>query len=129
MFFFILNHYYLITINDAKCDFKSQIGKFRLSTALEIEKGYFKYFAFDKEFFYYEYNIAKKDFDGVVEHGDGSDNLKNSYRFSIKDKSKLIRLIFDGAKGELRITEVPERGSLIYSCNKIAKNKLPKPKF
>ena len=114
----------------AKCEFKSQVKKFKLSLYLDItRKDYFKYFAFDKEYFYYKYNIAEKDFDEKVEHNDGNEPIKHSYRFYIDDNPDPLKIIFDGSIGELKFTTLPNNGSMIYTCDKINKNQLPKSKF
>ena len=113
----------------AKCEYKSQIGKFKLNVYLDIQKGYFENFAFDKKYFYYKYNIAEKEFDEKVEHNDGNETIKHSYRFYIDENPDPIKIIFDGSIGELKFTTLPNRGSLIYSCEKINKNQLPKSKF
>ena len=47
----------------AKCKYQSQTGKINLNTANFQTNSYVEYFAFDKEFFYFKYNVANKDFD------------------------------------------------------------------
>ena len=113
----------------AECKYKSQVGKFKLSVYLDLRKEDFRYFAFDKKYFYYKYNIAEKDFDEKVEHNDGNETIKHSYRFYINDNPDPLKIIFDGSIGELKFTTLPNNGSIIYTCDKINKNKLPKSKF
>ena len=113
----------------AKCEYKSQVGKFKLGLYLDLQKRDFEYFAFDKEYFYYKYNIAEKDFDEKVEHNDGNEPIKHSYRFYINDNPDPLKIIFDGSIGELQFTTLPNNGSIIHRCDKINKNQLPKSKF
>ena len=114
----------------AKCKFQLQSGSIHFSTADIHTKRHVEYFAFDKEFFYYKYNIANKDFDTKIAHDDGDQSVKQSFGFFNEDKSAPLVMIFDGAVGELKVIETPgTNGYLKFSCDKIRKNKLPKSKF
>tara|TARA_B100000902_G_C26752003_1_gene641360 strand:- start:132 stop:560 length:429 start_codon:yes stop_codon:yes gene_type:complete len=114
----------------AKCKFQSQSGKISFSTASFQLSNYVEYFAFDKEFFYFKYNIANKDFDTKIAHDDGDESMKRSYGFFNDDKSAPLVMIFDGTTGGLKVIETPgSNGSLKFLCEKMRKNKLPKSKF
>ena len=114
----------------AKCKYQSQTGKINLNTANFQTNSYVEYFAFDKEFFYFKYNVANKDFDTKIAHDDGDQSEKRSYGFFNDNKSAPLVMIFNGTNGELKVIETPgSNGSLNFSCEKIRKNKLPKSKF
>ena len=114
----------------AKCKYQSQTGKINLNTANFQTNSYVEYFAFDKEFFYFKYNVANKDFDTKIAHDDGDESMKRSYGFFNDDKSAPLVMTFDGTTGGLKVIETPgSNGSLKFLCEKMRKNKLPKSKF
>ena len=113
----------------AKCEYEATYELSGVSLSYFYKKNYVKYFAFDKENFYYKYNIAKKDFDRQIAHEDGSDPVKYSNKFPSEDGTARLSLIFDGTTGELKVQQQTLGGSITFKCDKIRKNKLPKSKF
>ena len=117
----------------AKCEFRSQ--EFGLyDGTLKYKKDHFEYFAFDKEFFYYKYNIIGKEFHRSVEIINPGYNIKISRAFLNYDQSTQVEIIFNPIDGLLKIEQFKSKNkkgtsSLNFDCNKISKNKLPKSKF
>ena len=99
------------------------------STGNFYRNKYVEYFAFDKESFYYKYNIAEKSFDSSRKiFGNDSSISWSGFIFN-DDRTEEIQFIFDNATGILEIRNRKQDGSIYFSCNKIGKNKLPRSKF
>lgn len=116
----------------AKCNYKETGG----TSILYATRQYFylkknvEYFAFDKENFYYTYNIGNKEFDSSRKIAGRNNASMWSFKFSNEDQSARVQMKFNTVSGELEIREDRNLGGyLIFICDKIRKNQLPKSKF
>jgi hypothetical protein len=90
-----------------------------------VNKKNFKFFAFDQEFFYFNYNIAEKTFE-KIQHKSGKKVKKEAIRTFYS--KKWIDIEFDGTDGMLTFSHDGEYKYQL-SCEKIRKIDLPKSKF
>ena len=81
----------------------------------------FEYFAFDKDNFYYKYNIGEKEFDKVFKIVGETSSTKWSAYFYNQNRSEAFQIVFDTATGIMKLKN-KESGLLYFSCNKIGKH-------
>ncbi len=112
----------------AKCEFKKQEGRMLIESMDVTNSKNFEYFAFDKDNFYYKYNIGEKEFDKVFKIVGETSSTKWSAYFYNQNRSEAFQIVFDTATGIMKLKNKGS-GLLYFSCNKIGKHKLPKPKF
>ena len=116
----------------AKCKYKTKGGtmiNYSTWDYFNLKKNV-EYFAFDKGYFYYTYNAGNKEFDSSRKVAGSDDTSKWSFKFSNEDQSARLQITFNTVNGELKIIEQNNLGGyLIFTCDKINKNKLPKSKF
>ena len=109
----------------AKCKYESQKGVILQSTRKFYGYKYVEYFAFDKENFYYKYNIREKNFDWDAKIvGKDSSLLWSGFHHKPE-----VQLVFDSATGTLEIKTRKQNGSIYFLCSKISRSKLPKSVF
>lgn len=108
----------------AKCEAVSK-GEFSWEIYHFVTTKNFKFFAFDENFFYFDYNIAEKTFE-KIEHKSGKKIKKEAIRTFYG--GKWIDIEFNSTDGILTFSH---NGDDKYelSCDKIRKTDLPKSKF
>ena len=75
-----------------------------------------------------DFDKKQKEFDKVFKIVGETSSTKWSAYFYNQNRSEAFQIVFDTATGIMKLKN-KESGLLYFSCNKIGKHKLPKPKF